>query len=562
MKFFLSVLSCLPLISIIEAQTHDPKPPVNCTVQGQIVQEPGGRPIKKAEVSLLGASGEERGETEYATATDAEGHFKFDDVKPGSYRMHFDHDGFVDAEKRHHGSGMLLSLEPAQQVKDLLFHMAPTAAITGKVTDSDGDPVPRVSVAAIPDGGTVPDVFRGLGSYTNDVGEYRIAGLPPKRYLVVAQPLSQLTRATVAKKVDKNVPTYGATYYPGTTEKSQASPVAVGPGDETPANIVLSLVHPAHVRGIVINLPAGRSDDVSLVLLPQGENSMAAVEPWPVDKDGKFDIRGVLPGSYDALFVFGDAKTPRFMRGDEIVQVTNVDVDGLRISPLANGVVRGQFRMDDGRKVDWSQFDISLHSKRTATIEAYASYSGISYDAFSWDQRSPRPEIKRNGSFEAKDVPSDTYDLRIGPTSKALDDFFVKAVNLGGKDVADSGLVVGGATYSLDVVVSAKGSSVEGVATDDKDGPASDVQVIFIPDQNRRGRHDLYQQVTTDSKGRFSLRGLNPGEYQVFVLDADVDRDEIADPEFVRIHESLGQTVKLEEGDHKSVVLKIAPSGD
>src|SRR5258708_40325053 len=47
-------------------------------------------------------------------------------------------------------------------------------------------------------------------------------------------------------------------------------------------------------------------------------------------------------------------KTPGFMRGDETVRVNSVDVDGLRISPLANGVGRGQFRMDDGRKIDSS----------------------------------------------------------------------------------------------------------------------------------------------------------------------------------------------------------------
>src|SRR5258708_13579769 len=180
-----------------------------------------------------------------------------------------------------------------------------------------------------------------------------------------------------------------------------------------------------------IRLAGGRRDEVRIVLLPQGENSMAAVEPWPVDKDGEFDIRGVLPGSYDALLVFGGEKTPGFMRGDETVRVNSVDVDGLRISPLANGVVRGQFRMDDGRKIDWSQFDISLHSKRTTPTDTYASYSGMSYDAFSWAQRAPRPAVKRNESFEAKDVPAAASHLRVGPTGKALDNFFVKSVNLG-----------------------------------------------------------------------------------------------------------------------------------
>jgi hypothetical protein len=482
-------------------------------------------------------------------------------VKPGNYRIHFDRAGFVDAEKRHHGSGMLLSLEPAQEVKDLLFHMTPTATITGKVTDNDGDPVPRVSVAAIPYGKTVHDVFLGLGSYTDDAGDYRIAGLPPKRYLVIAQPLSQLSRAVGAKKVDKSVQTYATTYYPGTTEKSQAVSLSLRPGDEAPANIALSLVHPAHVRGVVTNLPAETRDEVSVVLRPQGEDSMAAIEPWPLDKDGRFDVRGVLPGSYDVLFVFGSAQTLRFMRGDQTVQVTGVDVDGLRISPLANGVVRGQFRMEDGEKIDWSQFDISLHSKRAAVVGEYSA-SGNGFDVIYWDERSPRPEVKSNGSFEVKEVPPDTYGLRIGPTSKALDNYFVKAVNLGGKNIADSGFTVGGATYSLDIIVSANGATVEGVAVDDKDKPASDVEVIFIPDAKHRERHDLYQQVTTDHLGHFSLRGVNPGEYQVFALDADVDRDGITDPVFVRAHESLGQTINLAEGESKSVVVKLAASSD
>jgi hypothetical protein len=133
----------------------------------------------------------------------------------------------------------------------------------------------------------------------------------------------------------------------------------------------------------------------------------------------------------------------------------------------------------------------------------------------------------------------------------------VKAVNLGGKDIADSVFTVGGARYSMDIVVSAKGSTLEGVVVDGKDKPASDVTVICIPDAKRRERHDFYQQDTTDHRGEFSLRGLNPGEYRVFALDTDIDEEEMTDPEFVRAHEALGQTVKLEEGERKSLVLKL-----
>jgi len=167
--------------------------------------------------------------------------------------------------------------------------------------------------------------------------------------------------------------------------------------------------------------------------------------------------------------------------------------------------------------------------------------------------------VKTNGSFEIKDIPADTYRLRIFP-GKALQDYFVKSVNLGGKHVTDSGFGVGGTSYTLEIVVSANGAAIEGVALDEKDKPASDVRVICFPDASHRERHDLYRVVSTDYRGHFSLHGLNPGEYRVFTLDDDVD--EAYDPEFVQVHESLGQTVKLDEGEHKSIVLRLAVSGD
>jgi len=141
MKSLFVFLSCLALASSIDAQAPPVQPPVDCTVQGQIVQQTGGTPIRKADIRFfsIGAHAEAE-DVEYSAVTDAEGRFKIDDVKPGTYRVAYDRAGFVDAEKRHHGDGMLVSCDPGLEVKDLLFHMVPTAAIVGKVLDSDGDP--------------------------------------------------------------------------------------------------------------------------------------------------------------------------------------------------------------------------------------------------------------------------------------------------------------------------------------------------------------------------------------------------------------------------------------
>jgi hypothetical protein len=52
----------------------------------------------------------------------------------------------------------------------------------------------------------------------------------------------------------------------------------------------------------------------------------------------------------------------------------------------------------------------------------------------------------------------------------------VKSVNLGSKDVSETGFVTGDASYSLDIVVSAKGAMGEGAVLYDKDQPVVDAR--------------------------------------------------------------------------------------
>src|SRR5579859_1069246 len=193
MKIWHTLLSFLLLTAVVKAQAVASRP-ANCTVQGRIVQ-PNGQPVRKAEISLdrIGDYQKREG-LGYTATTDAEGSFKIEGVNPDRYRLYFQRTGFVDVEKRRHGSGMLLSLEPGHDLTNLLFHMAPGAIIRGKVTDVDGDPVPNVEVFAKPYPSALGD-FKGSGDRTNEIGEYRIGSLPANRYLLVAQPLSQLRRA-------------------------------------------------------------------------------------------------------------------------------------------------------------------------------------------------------------------------------------------------------------------------------------------------------------------------------------------------------------------------------
>jgi protocatechuate 3,4-dioxygenase beta subunit len=558
MKSCLLFLSCLAVLSAVDAQTAAPKPPATCTVQGQVVQTPGGQPIRKAAIVLLATARDQDNQSEtpgYRALTDAEGHFKIEDVKPGSYSLYFGREGFVDAEKRHHGSGMQLWLEPGQEVKDLLFHVTPAAVIVGKVRDDDGDPISGVDVLAIPYGIVPHWIARNssLGQVgqcsTDDLGECRISGLDPGRYLVAA------ARAWF-RGSPKEGETYVPTYYPGRTDKKQAVPLDLRPGDELPVGLTLTLVRTFHVRGQVTLLPAWtKKEAAQLTLESEGRASSDYDFDYAsavIDENGAFDISGVAPGSYTvrldptrvpALEAYFDAQSPQGMRTDEIVRVVDGDVNDLRITPLPNGWVRGRLQMDSGQKRDWSDMVVSL--QRDSAERWSAGPAGV----------------KPDGSFE-RPVLAGSYHARLSRASSLQLGYYVKAVNLGGKDVADTGFAAGGANPYLEIVVSANAASIEGVVADEQGKPSSGVEVICIPEAKRRARRDLYRQVMTDARGHFSLLGLTPGEYQIFALDDDFEESEIADPEFVRTHESLGQTIELKEGEHKNLALKLAPSDD
>lgn len=171
-------------------------------------------------------------------------------------------------------------------------------------------------------------------------------------------------------------------------------------------------------------------------------------------------------------------------------------------------------------------------------------------------------KVAKDGSFKVENVPAGNYHAIVtsNSNSEAWRDYISKEVIVNGKDVGDSGFSTTGGVTSIDIVVSAKGGTITGTVVDDKDAPIADVQVVCIPDASRRKRRDIYQEAQTDQRGHFVLRGLNPGEYQVFALDDPVG--DISEPEFVRTHETLGQTVKLDEGARQTISLKMATEGD
>ena len=540
MKRFIVAFSCL-VATAFAFQNAVPETTSGITIQGTVLQAPGGQPIRKANLQFIVRGGQSNGQ--YSATTDPDGRFKIDNVKPGRYMVTVEHPGFVQAGRG--GRSTSLLLQPGQGTSDLVFHMQPAAVITGKIVDLDGDPMKNVVVSARRVGST----SRGMGSHdeaTNDLGEFRIADLRAGRYTITANPPHGVeTSHPLEKDNTKDHVIYVATYYPGTLDKEQAVAVEVHPGDEIPINFGV-LTSPAYrITGTLVGMP---SKDMVDIMLSSKDHGIEQNQQQ--GEGGKFEFQNVLPGSYTATLMVvsglaaGQPHMER-MRVAEPIEVTKANVDGLRLQPDPGGDVRGKVRMDTGQKFDWTQLHVFL-----APLDERDS--GI---AFSGSFELPGfASVSKDGTFELKSVPGGNYQLIVGAESNTLRDYITKSVSVEGRDVTDSGFVVSPGTV-LDVVMSANGATIDGTVIDSKGKPVAYATVLDVPSAERRTRRDLFEQADTDALGHFSLRGLNAGKYTVLAFD-DLQED-IHQPEFLEAYEGSGEHVQLEEGARSTVTLKL-----
>ncbi len=112
------------------------------------------------------------------------------------------------------------------------------------------------------------------------------------------------------------------------------------------------------------------------------------------------------------------------------------------------------------------------------------------------------------------------------------------------------------------IVVTDKATTVTGAVRDEHDQPLSDFTVIaFASDSNLwRPQSRFIQAVKPDKDGVYTLRGLPPGEYLVRAVD-DVEQGEWYDPELLQTLRTGATRIMLQEGDTKSLDLKLGTTG-
>ena len=544
---------CLALLASSVARAQDSTATKDASVgslEGTVVKEPSGEGLRKALVEVIGQSQEESGN--YTATSDQDGHFKVSSIRPGRYRIFVERTGYVEVDKKlRRSQGLVIDIQGGQELKDQTLHMLPAAIITGRVLDEDGDPMPSVDVTILRKRRVS---FDPTGSaQTNDLGEYRIGGLLAGKYYVTASPQPNFESLVPPQKnPDDPLPTppdmaYVTTFYPNVTDRSQAQPVELHPGDELPVQFSLTRRHTARIRGTVTHLAPGTKAAVIL----RSKDARPTFNMAEVDKDGKFELLHVAPGSYviSAATIEGD--TPQSARQD--LEITDANVDDLHLALLPGATIRGRVHMSGEPSKLNASTTVMLRS-----LENDDASDGVSF-AINGMSGSPNlAKIKPDGSFELKNVPQGVYELGVFNSAENASDSFVESMVVGTNDVTESGLSISTGTVAVDLTVISGAGTIDGNVTNDKNEPVANAAVVALPEAKFRKQQSRYQKVETDQNGRFAIRGLRPGNYTLLALE-NLEEDDYFDPDFQKTYEGRGTAVKVEKRSHQNVALKIPP---
>jgi len=243
--------------------------------------------------------------------TDQDGRFAFPRLRPGEYRIELQRTGYAPLDEP--GQGHTIELADGQAIDNLQLQMQKGAVIAGRILGPSGEPQAYVHVMALRrmEGPRmpprlIPAPMQGM-QQTNDLGEFRLAGLPPGEYFVSAAPNMQSPfggPGIAAPSPGQSRTAVTTTYYPGTTDQAAAQPVAVARGAEV-GNIsfMLQSLPIFRVSGVVVD-EDGKPVAGAFVMLMNDPRSGVFMGPGasraPSGEDGQFTIDSVVAGTYHA----------------------------------------------------------------------------------------------------------------------------------------------------------------------------------------------------------------------------------------------------------------------
>src|SRR5262245_2067289 len=336
----------LPIFAATYTQRSD-------AITGRVVSD-GGIGLAGVNVFLTPV-GDSRSGSPRRTTTDEEGYFTFTGLTGKSYSVGVS--GFQGYFPQPFSE--VARRGPYSPGDNLTLTMIKGAIITGRVLSSEGDPVIgiQVNVFFVRDrnGRAVrASSISGRQRFTDDLGVYRICGMPPGSYIVAANPGQGLPFSLYRGEM--------TVYHPAST-RDTASEVTVDSGSEvTGIDIRYSGDLGYKITGTITGVvDLGSRYSTSIMLHYSGGMGSAAATGIAPGSDG-FEFRGLSNGEY---FITARRTVPDedgFYSHPQRVTIKGADVTGinLRLSPLST--VAGKIVLEKNQAISENNCAASLDS--------------------------------------------------------------------------------------------------------------------------------------------------------------------------------------------------------
>ncbi len=301
-------------------------------IRGRVVASESGTPLRRAQVRI---SGPDIGSK--AALTDQDGRYEFRDLPAGRFNLSVSKSGFVTmqyGQNRPFEPGRPIELADAQTLDKANVTLPRGSVLSGRVLDEFGEPVADANVGAMRMqfvNGRRRLVNAGRNNQTNDLGQFRLYGLPPGEYYVSATlrsmdlAIGDMMAGTGGPVGSSPNSGYAPTYYPGTASPADAQRVTVAVGQELGSiDIALAPVKLAKITGTAMGSDGKPLAGAMIMLMPAMRDVMLFMPGATsrTSRDGQFTLverrarRVLAPGALDGRHVHRHGRNDGVLDGD------------------------------------------------------------------------------------------------------------------------------------------------------------------------------------------------------------------------------------------------------
>jgi hypothetical protein len=474
----------------------------------------------------------------------SDGTFRFEGLPAGRYTVMASKPGYLwmaYGAQQPETPGPSIAVAEATTVDDISMALVRTSAVAGTIRDEYGRGFPGLSVVAVPTGLRARQENAEHRVGTDQQGNYRIAGLAPGEYFVVARPSASAGRRAQARSEaevdwllqqlqrgvrDDFAPwpgrqsyeapvAYGPTYFPGTQIAAAAATVTVGAAQQLEqVDISAQRLHVAAVTG-VLEVPTGY--DVSfaeVALVPRHAAlhgiafSTAAFPP----QGFKFSFDAVPPGPYVVIAMGTQQRRAEGLVPGALWAVVDVEVPAtesfdVSVSLQPSGRLAGEVTIaSPSSAVETTGWSVRLEPHAPWLAGSMVGQASATSGA--------------GGRFALGNLGPVQYDVAITHDQTRRQGWRPLSAEVYGGDVLDAPLTARPEVEGrMAVTVTSRDARLVGRLEVGAAFSAADFHLLVFPrDPAMRSSPNRVAAIQPAANGDYDIRGLPDGDYLVGLL--------------------------------------------